>query len=620
MLGIIVDDAIIVMENVYRRMQEGEPPIQAAINGAHEVAWPVITASLTTAAIFLPLALLPGIVGKFMKIIPIIVALTLAASLFECFFILPSHIADWGKVRHSKSRDRLMRYLLKPYTKLLKFALRRRYWVLGGVVACLFLSFVPIPLGLVEVDMFRGDEYPMVFVYVTMPVGTRLKTTDEVIRQFEAVALALPKSEIKAVIARTGMHAIENNFSERNGNLGMLHVEFVEARHRERALDEIIAEFRQKFSHITGPDQIEFQTREEGPPTGADIEIIVKGKYFDELDAITNELKTKLAKIPGVTDINDNYALGQEEIKLRIDKDKANEYGLTIRQIAFTVRNAFEGTKATDFRDGDEEIDVIVKFGESARTTLKDVANLKLMGATGVPVPLRDVARLNVVGGYSTIYRYKQERAITLTANVDEKVTSTVSVNQRLHAHFNQISPRYPGYTLESGGEFAEYQKVFTGIPVFFAFDILLVYFILGTQFKSFLQPLIILTTVPFAFIGAMVGLITSGNPLSVASTYGLVALAGIVVNDSIVLVEFINRLRVAGVDKWRAIINAGRTRLRPILLTSITTVCGLLPMALGIGGKSAIWISMASTIVWGVVSGNPPYTVRNSGVLCNQR
>ena len=590
-LGIIVDDAIIVMENVYRRMQEGEPPIQAAINGAHEVAWPVITASLTTAAIFLPLALLPGIVGKFMKIIPIIVALTLAASLFECFFILPSHIADWGKVRHSKSRDRLMRYLLKPYTKLLKFALRRRYWVLGGVVACLFLSFVPIPLGLVEVDMFRGDEYPMVFVYVTMPVGTRLETTDEVIRQFEAVALALPKSEIKAVIARTGMHAIENNFSERNGNVGMLHVEFVEARHRERALDEIIAELRQKFIHITGPDQIEFQTREEGPPTGANIEIIVKGKYFDELDAITNELKTELAKIPGVTDINDNYALGQEEIKLRIDEDKANEYGLTIRQIAFTVRNAFEGMKATDFRDGDEEIDVIVKFGESARTTLKDVANLKLMGATGVPVPLRDVARLNVVGGYSTIYRYKQERAITLTANVDEKVTSTVSVNQRLHAHFNQISPRYPGYTLESGGEFAEYQKVFTGIPVFFAFGILLVYFILGTQFKSFLQPLIILTTVPFAFIGAMVGLITSGNPLSVASTYGLVALAGIVVNDSIVLVEFINRLRAAGVDKWRAIINAGRTRLRPILLTSITTVCGLLPMALGIGGKSAIWM-----------------------------
>ena len=321
-LGIIVDDAIIVMENVYRRMQQGEPPIQAAINGAHEVAWPVITASLTTASIFLPLALLPGIVGKFMKIIPIIVALTLAASLFECFFILPSHIAEWGKVRHSKSRDRLMRYLLKPYTKLLAFALRRRYWVLGGVVACLFLSFVPIPLGLVEVDMFRGDEYPMVFVYVTMPVGTRLETTDEVIRKFEGVALSLSKSEIKTVTARTGWHAIENNFSERNGNLGTLHIEFVEARHRGRTLDEIIAELRGKFSRISGPEQIKFQTREEGPPAGADVEIIVKGKYFDELKAITNELKAELAKISGVTDINDNYAWAKRKSSCILMKTK----------------------------------------------------------------------------------------------------------------------------------------------------------------------------------------------------------------------------------------------------------------------------------------------------------
>ena len=600
-LGIIVDDAIIVMENVYRRMQEDEPPIQAAINGAYEVAWPVITASLTTAAIFLPLALLPGIVGKFMKIIPIIVALTLAASLFECFFILPSHIADWGKVGRSKSQDRLMRYLLKPYTRLLTFAVRHRYWLLAGIVGCLLLSFVPIPLGLVEVDMFHGDEYPMIFVHVTMPIGTRLETTDDVIREFEAVTLAMPKSEVKAVIARTGFHEIDNGFNQRNGNLGTLHVEVAEAKERERTLDEIIAELRQKFSRITGPERVGFQTREEGPPDGADVEVIVKGKYFDELEAITDTLKSELANTPGVTDIRDNYALGQEEIKLHIDEDKANEYGLTLQQIAFTTRNAFEGAKATVFRDGDEEIDVVVKFSESGRATLKDVENLKLMGATGVPIPLRDVAQMSMVQGYSTIHRYKQERAITITANVNKDVNSTVNVNQRLRGRFNHISLRYPGYTLESGGEFAEFQQVFTDIPIFFAFGIILVYFILGTQFKSFLQPLIILTTVPFAFIGAMVGLTTSGNPLSVASTYGLVALAGIVINDSIVLVEFINRQRIAGVGKWQAIINGGRTRLRPILLTSITTVSGLLPMALGVGGRSAIWMPMASTIVWGL-------------------
>ena len=600
-LGIIVDDAIIVMENVFRRMQAGEPPIQAAINGGYEVAWPVITASLTTAAIFLPLALLPGIVGKFMKIIPIIVALTLAASLFECFFILPSHIADWGKVGRSRSRDRLMRYLLKPYTRFLKLTLRHRYWVMGGIIVCLFLSFLPLRFGLVEVDMFQGDEFPMFYVYVTMPVGTRLETTDAVIRKFEEVLLAMPKSKVKAVITKTGLQAMDASFSQRNGHLGMLHVEVPEAQYREGTLSEIIAEVRQKFSRIAGPERIDFETREEGPPDGTDVEVIIKGKYFHELEAIADTLKTGLAKTRGVTDIKDDYALGTAEIKLHIDEDKANEYGLTLQQIALTARNAFEGTKATVFHDGDEEIDVIVKFSESARTRLQDIADLKLMGATGVPVPLRDVAQMHLEQGHSTIHRFKQERAITITANVDENVASGVTVNQGIRAHFDKISPRYPGYTLEFGGEFAEFQQAFRDIPIFFAFGIMLVYFILGTQFRSFLQPLIILMTIPFAFIGAMVGLVTSGNPLSIPSTYGLVALAGIVVNDSIVLVEFINRQRTAGAGKWQAIINAGRIRLRPILLTSITTVSGLLPMALGVGGKSAIWMSMASTIVWGL-------------------
>ena len=599
-LGIIVDDAIVVMENVYRRMQSGESPIRAAVNGTHEVAWPVITASLTTAAVFLPLALLPGIIGKYMRIIPIIVALTLAASVFECFFILPSHIADWGRVNRSKSQDGLMRRLLKPYTRFLALALRRRYWVLGGVIICLVLSFLPIRFGLVEVDMFDGDEYPIFSVNVTLPVSVRLETTDAVMRKFEEIALSLPESEVKSVITKTGIIETETG-NILDSHLGSLQVEVVEAKYRARSIDEIIAGLRQKFSRITGPEQVEFEKMEEGPPTGADVEMMVKGKYFSKLEAISEELRSKLSKIPGVTDINDNYFLGKEEVRLYIDEDKASEYGLTVQQIAFAVRNAFEGAKATVFRDGAEEVDVIVKFSESARTKIKDVEDMRLVGATGVLAPLRDVARLSIERGYSTVHRFNQERAITVTANVDSEVISAVRVNQIIQEDFDQIGSRYPGYTLEFGGQFAEFNKAFAGILQLFGVGILLVYFVLGTQFRSFIQPLIIIMTVPFAFIGAMVGLITSGNPLSIASMYGLVALAGIVVNDSIVLVEFINRQRAVGVRKWRAIINGGRTRLRPILLTSITTVSGLLPMALGIGGKSAMWMPMASTIVWGL-------------------
>jgi multidrug efflux pump subunit AcrB len=404
-------------------------------------------------------------------------------------------------------------------------------------------------------------------------------------REFEKVVLVLPASEVKSILTRTGLIAGETG-NTLDSHIGSLQIELVEAKYRSRSMDDIIADVRRKCGHITGTDQVEFKEVESGPPTGADVEAMVKGKYFNELESIVDEIKGELARIPGVTDIKDNFSLGKEELRLHIDEDKADEYGLTIQQIAFAVRNAFDGAKATVFRDGDEEVDVVVKFKASSRATLKDVEDLKLVGAAAVLVPVRDVAHIRVEQGYSEIHRFKQERAITISANVNPEVISKVKANQMLQEHFEELSPRYPGYSLEFGGQFAEYNKAFAGIIQLFTVGILLVYFVLGTQFRSFIQPLVIMTTLPFAFIGAMVGLITSGNPLSIASMYGLVALSGIVVNDSIVLVEFINRQRARGVRKWRAIVNGGRTRLRPTL---------------GIGGRSELWMPMASTIVWGL-------------------
>jgi multidrug efflux pump subunit AcrB len=597
MLGIIVDDTIVVVENVYRRMQQGEPRRQAAVEGIYEVAWPITAAFFTMLAAFFPLALLSGIVGKFMRVIPLVVALTLIASQLECFFILPSHLADWGRDDRSKFRNRLMRLLLKPYTKLLLGALRYRYWVFGGVVVCLILSIALVPL--IGVDMFRSDEIPTFFVYVTLPPGTRLETTDAVMRQFEAAAFALPKSEVKAVITRTGLISTDSGSSQ-DSNLGSLTIELVEQKHRKRSIDEVIADLRQTCSYITGPEQVEFKKLSTGPPTGKDVQAMVRGKYFHELETIVEELKGGLAKIPGVTDINDNYSSGKEELKLYINEDKADEYGLTVQQIALAVRNAFEGAKATVFRDGDEEIDVIVKFDESSRRTTQNVEDMKLVGTNGVLVPLRDVARISVERGYAQIHRFKRERAITIAADVNQEIISPIKVNQMLQAHFEKIKPRYPGYSLTFEGEFAEFNKAFAGILRLFGIGIFLIYFILAVQFKSFIQPIIIMMTVPFAFIGAMLGLITSGNSLSIASMYGFVALAGIVVNDSIVLIEFINRQRAEGISKWRSIASAGRTRLRPILLISITTIVDLLPMAWGIGGRSETWTPLANTMVWG--------------------
>ena len=256
---------------------------------------------------------------------------------------------------------------------------------------------------------------------------------------------------------------------------------------------------------------------------------------------------------------------------------------------------------ATTFRDGDEDVDVVVKLRGADGASVSQLESLTVGGSNGAPVPLREVASLHVERGYSAIRRFEGERAITLSANVDEAITGAVEVNTELKERFRELSHRYPGYALDYRGEFAEFQEAFSGLARLFVLGVFIIFLLLTAQFKSLIQPFIILFTVPFAFFGAVVGLIVIQAPFSLMTLYGIVALAGIVVNDSIVLIDFINRRRRGGADRWRAVIKAGSLRLRPVMLTTITTVAGLMPMALGVGGTSQTWKPLANTIVWGL-------------------
>ncbi|MCK5119584.1 MAG: efflux RND transporter permease subunit, partial [Candidatus Latescibacteria bacterium] len=280
-LGIIVDDAIVVVENVYRYIQKGMSPRDAVIKGTPEVAIPVLSSTLTTVAAFLPLMLMPGIMGKFMKIIPIVVCLVLLASVIEAFFILPSHIADWGKVRRSEGRGhRFFLKLRKWYTRNLLRVLRRRYWVLAGVLVLALASTGLVPL--VGVDMFVDEEISQFSVRVWMPVGTRLAETDRVISKIEKLALALPKKEVASVVANVGILQLDDD-TVVNTHVGELMVDLVEPEHRERTSDEIIAELRGKIKSISGISKLELSKVSHGPPTGKAVEVKVKGKYLDEL-------------------------------------------------------------------------------------------------------------------------------------------------------------------------------------------------------------------------------------------------------------------------------------------------------------------------------------------------
>ena len=330
----------------------------------------------------------------------------------------------------------------------------------------------------------------------------------------------------------------------------------------------------------------------------------IKGKYLEDLNAISEELQAFLREMPGVYDIGDNLQLGKPQLNIVVDPDKAALYHLNAGILAYYIYTAIEGEEATVFLDGDEEVDVRLKFMPQYVESIEDIGKIEIPSPLGVMVPFRSIARIDTGSGIAEINRYKRDRAVTIYADIDKSQTTTVKVNTTIEKYFNaEILPRYPNYNLDFSGEFDEFKRAFEGLIKLFGVGIILIYIILGTQFKSFIQPFIILVTIPFALIGAMIGLMVSGEPFSLVTLYGFIALAGVVVNDAIVLVTFINNSRLRGSSRWRSILQAGKLRLRPIILTSVTTICGVLPMALGIGGKSEVWAPMANIIVWGLAA-----------------
>jgi multidrug efflux pump subunit AcrB len=599
-LGMIVDQAIVVVDNSYRYLQEGLSPRAAAIRGAGEVAVPVITSVLTTIAAFVPLMLLPGIIGRFMRIVPIVISLTLVASLIEVFYILPSHFSLWAKPKPAKNggKTKWGERIFSAYRRLLVKIIARRKLVMLIMPLIVLLSAGMIPL--IGVELYRDEEISRFSVLVKMPQGTSLDATDVVIRRIEQEAMDLPASEIHAVVANPGVYLTDREWLY-NSSVGQVIVDLKERRDRTLPIDSLINILRTKTVGIPGYESLEFYKVNTGPPVGKAVEVRVQGKYFEQLEAAAEELKNELATIPGTFDIADDYSPGKRQVRIRVNPEKAALYALDVTQVAATAYSVFNGMKATVLRDGDDEIDVMVRFPEERMNRIQSVQNLKIRSPLGVWVPFQNIADITVEAGPADIRRFDRERAVTVSANVEKGKTSGVEVNQRLIRRFQNISDRFPGVRLIFGGEFQEFEKAFSGILDLFLIGLGLIYLILSAQFRSFVQPLIIMFAIPFGFIGAMVGLILSGNPFSITTLYGFVGLAGVVVNNSIVMIAFINNARAEGVEEQESIIRAGLLRLRPIFLTSVTTIFGVLPMALGLGGKSEVWGPLANTFCWGL-------------------
>jgi multidrug efflux pump subunit AcrB len=467
-----------------------------------------------------------------------------------------------------------------------------------GLLTCVASAFLIPSLG---VDLFQGDELPRFMVYVEMPTGTSLEVTDHVLQRIEAEALALPREDVVSVVAVSGLMQ-EEDWTV-TSYVGQIVVDLKPRRERKRSVEEVMDMLRRNMSHISGPKNVRFKKMISGPPTGKPVEIKVKGKDFDRLKEIADALKAELRKMPGVYDVGDNFSPGKQEIKIRLDEDKASLFGLSVAQVAQTVQAAYQGGEASIWRDKDEEVKIYVKLAERWRRHPEDLMRLKIGTPAGFHVPLAKIAKLEIEQGYAEIRRFKNERAITVHAEIDKKQTSAVEVNSAMEERGGEILARFPGYQIDFEGEFKEFRETFDNILQLFMVGVFLIYLILSGQFRSFVQPFIILFTVPFAFLGAMVGILIVGAKFSTITMYGIVALAGIAVNDAIVLITFINNARARGASRYASIVEAGMLRLRPIILTSVTTIGGLLPMAVGLGGHSESWAPLANTIIWGMMS-----------------
>ncbi|MGB3728211.1 MAG: efflux RND transporter permease subunit, partial [Thermodesulfobacteriota bacterium] len=599
-LGIIVDDAIIVAENIQRYLQLGYSPIDSAIIGTKEVALPVVATILTNIASFLPLLLATGLIGKFMSVIPTVAIYALLVSLIESLIILPSHCADFLKPQPRNKPARKWVYKMRfYYLKALVFSIKNRYVTVITFVLMLALTmaiFVKIPR-----ILFYSQDIAQFFVRVENPTWSNIDNTEEsVIEVDNVVRQVVPDHVLKDTVAMIGMD-ISNDKSEFGDHLSTLIVEYEDFDKRKENGLVLMEEVRKSVeSQVVGPVNIDFVSN-EGPPVGKPVDFRIQGAEFDTLKELAKEISTYLETIPGVYQASDNLIWGKPEIRINVDESRAAIYGLDTRIIARAIRAAIEGLTVSQTRLGSEEADIIVKYELPSGNLMSLLESYQIPTPEGGWVPLSNVVTMSTEPSMLNISRYDLERSVRITAEINEQATTATEVNSSIDSYLDEKLIQYPGYSYNFGGEEEQTRESLESIQRSAIIAILLIYLILASMLKSYTQPFIIMSVLPFAIIGVMVGILLRGEPLTLPALIGVVALLGIVVNDSLVLMTFINS-RFKKMNRVLAVAMSAKHRFRPIVLTTVTTFGGLATLMIKFRGEAAFLAPMAVALGFGLV------------------
>ena len=624
-LGMLVDDAIVVGENIYSHWRRGKPPVQAAIDGAAEVAMPVIGAVSTTVAAFVPLFIMEGILGKFVAIMPVAVVAVLLGSLLECMLILPPHLAhalpEGGHRRHRRGVRRLAQrvrggidgaldwFIESVYMPALRRAMAWRLVVAASALSVLMLMLGLLLGGHLSFELFPDRDTDTIMARVTLPQGTPLAQTAATTARLEAAARRLDDHFRAAEPGHGGVVrqimtvvGINTDFEPEVGShIGEVTVELLAA--EQRGIPSTV--MADKWRDLAGdvPDALELIFMSEDIfPVGKPIEVRLMGDNFADMRDAAARLQAELAAYPGVLDISNDFRPGKMEVQLAL-KPAGRVLGITLADLAGQVNQGFFGAEALRLQRGRDDVKVVVRYPEAERRSLGDLDSIRIRTPDGSEVPFHEVATATLRRGFSVIKRSDRQRALSIMADVDttkanaEKILADLQANvlPRLLADYENMRYSFEGQHKETERSVG---SLFRG----FIIAMLLVYTILAVIFRSYAQPLVVMSVIPFGLIGAVIGHLIMGHVLSLISLFGLVALSGVLVNDSLVLVDFINRGRAQGTPLFEAVLAGGRQRFRAIVLTSVTTVAGLSPILFEKSVQAQFLIPMAISMSFGLL------------------
>ncbi|MEW5798110.1 MAG: efflux RND transporter permease subunit [Bacteroidota bacterium] len=642
-LGILVDDAIVVIENTYRHQQEyGEEPNAAAKNAAGEVFIPVLTSTVTILSAFIPLLFWPGIVGEFMKFLPITLIVTLTASLFVAYVISPVQAAKWidykREIKKAKFNlehphwykkynpftwlyhevdDKFFPWMQKNYVQVIRWTLHNKKKTMLGSFILLLTIIVLFGLFNKGVEFFPNTEPAQISISIECPSGASLEITNGIAKILEERLEKIPgRKDVEFIVSRIGTSDNVFDFGgQGTSNKGSVAINFFEKDFRKQSTFVTMEEVREKLAGIAGAD-LRLTKQQMGPPVGAPVNIEVSGEDYTQLATLSKQIREKIKDVPGLVDLKDDYNTGRPEVEIIVDREKAGLFWTSTGQIASTVRAAIAGVEASKYRVGEDEYKIRVRLKEDQRTAPADLENLRInfMNRRGqlLSIPLTSVATIRRTTSVTDIRRKDMKRVITVSGDVEGRVQSEV---------INDVKARIAGIEMPNGysvkltGSEEEQQKASDFLSRAFVITLLLVFLIMVMEFNSMKVPFVIMISVILSLIGVLFGLLVTRTALSVMMTgVGIVALAGIVVRNGIILLDFVkHKHNEGGLSLDDALLEAGRVRLRPVLLTAAAAVLALIPMGTGFdfnwtefhfvtGSESAgFWRPLAVAIIFGL-------------------